>query len=104
MEAVILAGGKGTGIQSVVSNVPKPMAPIDGKPFLDYLLKWLECNNISKVILSTGYKSVFSFESDFLHKNELKICAVPFAGYFIDIGVPEGYASAQMLMPQWVTL
>ena len=57
MEAIILAGGQGTRLQSVVSDVPKPMAAIQGRPFLDYLLKWLENNTVSRIVLSTGYKS-----------------------------------------------
>ena len=56
MEAIILAGGKGTRLQSVVSDVPKPMAPINGKPFLELILdKLLECG-INHFILSVGYK------------------------------------------------
>ena len=38
-EAIILAGGKGTRLQSVVSDVPKPMAIVAGRPFLEYLLQ-----------------------------------------------------------------
>jgi len=56
MEAIVLAGGFGTRLQKVVSDVPKPMAPIGDKPFLEYLLKYLQKNGIRKVILSVGYK------------------------------------------------
>lgn len=56
MEAVVLAGGFGTRLQSVVADVPKPMAPVNEKPFLEYLLKYLKRNKINKVILSVGYK------------------------------------------------
>ncbi len=56
MEAIVLAGGLGTRLQSVISDVPKPMAPIGDKPFLEYILKYLKKNSISKVILSVGYK------------------------------------------------
>jgi len=56
IEAIVLAGGKGTRLQSVVSDVPKPMAPVGEKPFLEYILKYLKRNGISKVILSVGYK------------------------------------------------
>ena len=55
MEAIILAGGLGTRLRSVVSEVPKCMAPVDGKPFLGYLLDWLARYGISRVILSVGY-------------------------------------------------
>ncbi|MBT8524348.1 NTP transferase domain-containing protein [Polynucleobacter paneuropaeus] len=57
MDAIILAGGFGTRLQSVVSDVPKPMAPINGKPFLEILLKSLEKKGIRRVILSVGYKA-----------------------------------------------
>ncbi|WP_122894009.1 D-glycero-D-manno-heptose 1-phosphate guanosyltransferase [Arcobacter peruensis] len=56
MEAIVLAGGLGTRLKSVVSNLPKPMAPIENKPFLEYILKYLEKNGITKIILSVGYK------------------------------------------------
>ena len=54
-EAIVLAGGKGTRLQSVVSNVPKPMAPIGEKPFLALLLQYLQSQGIEKVVLSVGY-------------------------------------------------
>lgn len=56
MEAIILAGGFGTRLSTVVSDVPKPMAPINGKPFLELLLEDLEKKGITRVILATGYK------------------------------------------------
>lgn len=55
MEVIILAGGHGTRLKSVVSDVPKPMAPIAGKPFLEIMLTRLASQGISRVILSTGY-------------------------------------------------
>jgi len=54
-EAIILAGGFGTRLREVVSDVPKPMAPICGKPFLEYLLQGLSNQEINHFILSTGY-------------------------------------------------
>ncbi len=56
MEAIVLAGGLGTRLQSVVSDVPKPMAPIGEKPFLEYIFRYLKKNNITRIILSVGYK------------------------------------------------
>lgn len=55
-QAVILAGGMGTRLRSVVSDVPKPMAPINGRPFLEYLFDYLISQNVRDVILSVGYK------------------------------------------------
>ena len=56
MEAIVLAGGLGTRLRSVVSDIPKPMAPIGDKPFLRYILKYLQKNGITRIILSVGYK------------------------------------------------
>lgn len=56
MEAIILAGGLGTRLRSVVSDVPKPMALINNKPFLEYILEFLNNQNIKKIVLSVGYK------------------------------------------------
>ena len=53
--ALILAGGFGTRLQSIVKDVPKPMAPINGIPFLDYQLFYLKQQGISQVILSVGH-------------------------------------------------
>ena len=55
-EAIILAGGKGTRLKEVVSDVPKVMAPVNGRPFLEYVLDYLENYVIEHVILSVGYK------------------------------------------------
>ena len=54
-EAVILAGGFGTRLQTVVNDVPKPMAPVNGVPFLNYILSYLKHYGITRVVLSTGY-------------------------------------------------
>lgn len=55
MEVIILAGGLGTRLRSVISEVPKCMAPVAGKPFLWYLLKFLAKYDVNRVILSVGY-------------------------------------------------
>lgn len=55
-EAIILAGGLGTRLKEVVSDVPKVMAPVNGRPFLEYVLDYLEHYMIEHVVLSVGYK------------------------------------------------
>jgi D-glycero-alpha-D-manno-heptose 1-phosphate guanylyltransferase len=55
-EAVILAGGLGTRLRSMVSDVPKSMALIKDLPFLTYLLEQLQRHNFEKIILAAGYK------------------------------------------------
>jgi len=54
-EAIVLAGGFGTRLRAVVSDVPKPLAPVAGRPFLHWLLDGLAQQGISRVILATGY-------------------------------------------------
>ena len=56
MEAIILAGGLGKRLRSTVPDLPKPMAPIKGKPFLWYLLDYWLHQGINHFILSVGYK------------------------------------------------
>lgn len=56
MEAIILAGGLGNRLRSVVSEIPKCLAPVAGRPFLHYLLNYLEHNHFVHVIISLGYK------------------------------------------------
>ncbi|EAK7356925.1 D-glycero-D-manno-heptose 1-phosphate guanosyltransferase [Campylobacter coli] len=56
MQAIVLAGGLGTRLKSVVQDLPKPMAPINGKPFLAFVLEYLKKQGIAEVILSVSYK------------------------------------------------
>jgi D-glycero-alpha-D-manno-heptose 1-phosphate guanylyltransferase len=55
MEAIILAGGFGTRLRQVVPDLPKPMAPIAGRPFLEILLISLAHKGFHSVVLSLGY-------------------------------------------------
>lgn len=55
MQAIILAGGFGTRLQTVVKEVPKPLAPISGKPFLFWLVTYLQQQGVTNFIFSLGY-------------------------------------------------
>ena len=55
MEAVVLAGGLGTRLRAVVGDVPKPMAPVAGRPFLEILLGSLARKGVQRTVLSVGY-------------------------------------------------
>jgi D-glycero-alpha-D-manno-heptose 1-phosphate guanylyltransferase len=57
MEAIVLAGGFGTRLRAVVADVPKPMAPIAGRPFLEILLSMLAQKGFTQVVLSLGFMS-----------------------------------------------
>lgn len=77
MDVIILAGGLGTRLRSVVNEVPKCMAPVAGKPFLYYLFKYVNIPSVDRVVLSVGYlrevifqwvdtiKDEFSFDIDY---------------------------------------
>ncbi|MGH8118654.1 MAG: nucleotidyltransferase family protein [Rhodanobacteraceae bacterium] len=54
-EAIILAGGLGTRLRGVVGDVPKPLAPVAGRPFLAWLLDALAGQGLRRVVLATGY-------------------------------------------------
>lgn len=56
-ECIVLAGGLGTRLRSVVADKPKCMAPVGKHPFLYYLLQYLHRQGIIHVVLSLGYKS-----------------------------------------------
>lgn len=56
-DCLILAGGLGTRLRTVVSEVPKPMAEISGRPFLEWQIDYLKSQGVHRVVLSVGYKS-----------------------------------------------
>jgi D-glycero-alpha-D-manno-heptose 1-phosphate guanylyltransferase len=56
MEAIVLAGGLGTRLRGVVDDVPKPMAPVLGRPFLAYVLDQLVDSGFDAVVLAAGYR------------------------------------------------
>jgi D-glycero-alpha-D-manno-heptose 1-phosphate guanylyltransferase len=55
MEAIVLAGGYGTRLQGVVPDLPKPMAPIGNRPFLEILLAFLARKGFTRIVLSLGF-------------------------------------------------
>jgi D-glycero-alpha-D-manno-heptose 1-phosphate guanylyltransferase len=71
IDGIILAGGLGTRLKEVVQDLPKPLAPVGGRPFLDLVLASLaSCQRLGKVIMATGYLSgkvveTYSGRSDF---------------------------------------
>lgn len=56
-EAVILAGGYGIRLRGVIGDIPKSMAPVRNKPFLEYLISWLASKNVTSIVISVGYKA-----------------------------------------------
>lgn len=66
MTAVVLCGGFGTRLRSVVGSLPKVLAPVGGHPFLHHVLTYLRRQGIADVVLATGYgaKEVATFGGD----------------------------------------
>ena len=56
MQAILLAGGLGTRLRTVVSDRPKPMALIEGKPFMEYVVHELSRYEIRDIVFAVGYK------------------------------------------------
>jgi D-glycero-alpha-D-manno-heptose 1-phosphate guanylyltransferase len=53
--ALILAGGKGTRIASLYPDIPKPMIPVNGQPFLYWVIRWVMRQGIRQIVISTGH-------------------------------------------------
>lgn len=68
-EAIVLAGGFGTRLSAVVNDVPKPMASVNGKPFLHYILQQISKTEIKKVVVAVHHKKEVIF--DYLGKEYL---------------------------------
>lgn len=56
MQAIILCGGLGTRLKSVIKDIPKPMAPINDKPFLEFIFEYLKKQGVKEIILAVSYK------------------------------------------------
>ncbi len=57
MKAIILVGGKGLRLRSLINDIPKPMAPVAGRPFLEYLVLQVKKWGGREITLCTGYKA-----------------------------------------------
>ena len=54
-QAIILCGGRGTRLHPFTDSMPKPMMPVNGRPFLEHLLEQLAASGIQRFLLLTGY-------------------------------------------------
>lgn len=71
-EAIVLAGGLGTRLQSAVPDLPKCLAPVAGRSFLEYLLVCYRKQGVKRFIFALGYKSekIESFVREALFPSE----------------------------------
>jgi len=57
LDAYVLCGGSGTRLRPAVADLPKPLAPIEGRPFLDVLLGWLRQQGVGRFVLCAGFRA-----------------------------------------------
>jgi len=74
-EAIVLAGGLGTRLRSVVYDLPKAMAEVNGRPFLDYVMSFLAAQGVKRVVIAVGHKreAIQAFLKDALRQYGLEV-------------------------------
>ncbi len=95
--AIILAGGLGTRLRSAVPNLAKPMAPVNGRPFLEYQMDYWIRQGVSRFVLSVGYRKddiVQHFGSSY------KGCGIEYAVEDQPLGTGGGFIKAIQLIDQ----
>jgi D-glycero-D-manno-heptose 1,7-bisphosphate phosphatase len=76
-QAAILTGGRGTRLGSLTDDTAKPMLLVGGKPFLEYVVEYLQRFNIRRILFCTGYQSA-QIEQYFRGRN-LRGCEIEFS-------------------------
>lgn len=83
MEAIILAGGLGTRLRPAIGDIPKPMALVNDRPFLEHLMEYWIGQGVNRFILSVAYK----------HELIQKHFGHHFGGTEIDYAIDEGWGT-----------
>ncbi len=96
--AVILAGGLGTRLRSVLPDLPKPMAPVAGRPFVEWVVRFLARQGVRQVVLSTGYKA--SVVEEHFARTVVDGVAVRCAPEPSPLGTAGGFLHAAQAMPE----
>jgi D-glycero-alpha-D-manno-heptose 1-phosphate guanylyltransferase len=86
-EAIILAGGLGTRLRDTVPDLPKPLAPINGRPFLEYQMDYWIAQSVTRFVLSVGFRREKIIEH---FGNEYRGCEVAYAEEFEPLGTGGG--------------
>jgi D-glycero-alpha-D-manno-heptose 1-phosphate guanylyltransferase len=95
--AIILAGGLGARLRSAVPDLAKPMAPINGKPFLEHQMDYWIAQGIDHFVLSVGYRKEDIIE----HFGKLyKGCQIEYAMEEQPLGTGGGFLKAINLIDQ----
>jgi NDP-sugar pyrophosphorylase family protein len=88
MKTVIMAGGKGTRIASMVDDIPKAMIQINGKPILEYQIECLKRNGLTDIVIVIGHLG--HYIKDYFHDGSRFGCCI---SYFSEVE-PLGTAGA----------
>jgi len=93
--AIVLAGGLGTRLRSVVQDVPKPMAAVGGKPFLEIVLGYYRQQGINRFILSVGHLAHI-IQGHF--GNTWQDCQIDYSVETVPLGTGGGILQASTLL------
>lgn len=106
LTAVVLAGGRGTRIQHLLDGLPKPMAPVAGRPFLEWVVRYLAAQGLRRVIISTGYRA--EVVSDFFAGRPVPEVSVQCVAEPEPLGTAGGFLHAAAagggIPPAWLVL
>lgn len=104
--AVVLAGGFGTRIKDLLPNLPKPLAPVAGQPFLGWVLTYLQRQGLTQALLSTGYLAAAI--TDYAHTEPIPGLALECYPETTPLGTAGGFINAvqqsQKSPPAWLVL
>jgi NDP-sugar pyrophosphorylase family protein len=89
---VILAGGFGTRIKHLLPDIPKPMAEVAGKPFLEWVLYYLDNQGFSQVLLSTGHLG--NIIEDYFNNHLLEEMSISCYRELLPLGTAGGFVQA----------
>jgi D-glycero-alpha-D-manno-heptose 1-phosphate guanylyltransferase len=96
IDAVILTGGQGTRLRSVVNDRPKTMAEIDGRPFLDLVLDHLSDAGFNRFILCVGYRA--DYITQYYAEGHTRSCRIIFSRETFPLGTAGAVKNAEPLI------
>jgi NDP-sugar pyrophosphorylase family protein len=98
LKALLLVGGHGTRLRSVLTSVPKPLAPVGGRPFLELLVRQLALQGICKLVLCTGYRAE-QIEQTFSDGSKLGV-TIEYSREWVPLGTAGAVKLAQRRLQQ----
>jgi D-glycero-alpha-D-manno-heptose 1-phosphate guanylyltransferase len=90
--AVVLAGGLGTRVRHLLPDLPKPMAAVNGRPFLEWVVRFLAREGVRRVVISTGHKA--EMVAQHFDRQPVKDAAVQCVAESEPLGTAGGFLNA----------